>query len=94
MAKIKPEINTYCPICRKHRKHKVRLAKKGAARSMAKGTRRHNRKLKGYGGKVAGEKTVRKLGKRQKITLQCKECKKKHERVIGSRTKVKLEIKA
>jgi large subunit ribosomal protein L44e len=94
MAKIKPEMNTYCPKCRKHTKHKVKLAKKGSARSMARGTRKHLRKLVGYGGKVAGEKSVRKMGKRQKITLQCSVCKKKHERVIGSRTKVKLEVKA
>jgi len=92
--KIKPEINAYCPMCRKHTKHKVKLAKKGSARSMAWGTRKHERKLVGYGGKVAGEKTVRKMGKRQKITLQCGECKKKHERVVGGRTRLKLEVKA
>ena len=92
--KIKPEINTYCPKCRKHTKHKAKLAKKGSARSMARGTRKHNRKLGGYGGKVAGEKSVRKMGKRQKLVLQCTECKKKHERVVGGRTRAKLEVKA
>ncbi len=92
--KIKPEMNTYCPKCRKHTKHKVKAAKKGAARSMAWGTRKHKRKLIGYGGKVAGEKTVRKMGKRQKLMLQCTECKKKHERVLRGRTRVKIEIKA
>ncbi|VVC02633.1 50S ribosomal protein L44e [Candidatus Burarchaeum australiense] len=92
--KIKPEINTYCPTCRKHTTHKVKVASKGAARTMALGTRQHNRKLKGYGGKVAGEKTVKKMGKRQKLMLQCNVCKKKHERVMGGRTRVKIEIKA
>jgi len=92
--KMKPEINTYCPVCRKHTRHKVKMAKKGAARSMAFGTRKHGRKLMGYGGKVAGEKSVRKMGKRQKIMLQCTACNKRHERVVGSRTKAKLEVKA
>jgi len=94
MAKIKPEINAYCPFCRKHSKHKVRVASKGAARTMAIGSRKHNRKLYGYGGKVAGEKTVKKQGKRQKLMLECSVCKKKHERVFGTRTRNKVEIKA
>jgi len=92
--KYPKNVNTYCPKCRKVTKHKAKLASKGAPRTMAWGNLKHARKLKGYGGKVAGEKTVRKQGKRQKITLECSECKKKHERVIGGRTRKKLEIKA
>ena len=86
------EVRTYCPKCKKHTAHKVKLASKGRARSMAWGTIKHNRKLNGYGGKVAGEKVVRKQGKRQVVMLECKECKGKHPRTIGSRTKKKLEI--
>jgi len=92
--KIKPEINTYCPTCRKHTKHKVRVASKGSARPLAKGNRQHQRKLRGYGGKVAGEKTVKKMGKRTKLMLECLTCRKKHERVMGTRTRSKIEIKA
>ncbi len=90
--KFPKQINTYCPFCKAHRKHAVRLASKGRARSMAVGMRKHERKLLGHGGKRAGEKTVKKQGKRQKIVLECQTCKKKHERVIGTRTKKKLEI--
>ena len=59
---------------------------------MAIGNRKHERSLTGHGGKRAGEKTVKKQGKRQKITLECTICKRKQERVIGTRTKKKLEI--
>ncbi len=90
--KFPKQINTYCPFCRAHTKHGVRLVSKGRARSMAVGTRKHARKLEGHGGKRAGEKTVKKQGKRQKIVLECTVCKKKHERVVGTRTRKKLEI--
>lgn len=92
--KFPKRINTYCPKCRKKTIHAVKLASKGKSRTLAWGNLRHQRKLKGYGGKVAGEKTVRKQGKRQKIVLQCGVCKKKHERVVGTRTRKRLEIKA
>lgn len=88
------EINTYCPNCNLHQTHKVRLANKGRARTMAIGNRKHERRLQGHGGKRAGEKTVKKQGKRQKIILECQTCKKKQERVIHGRTKKRLEIKA
>jgi large subunit ribosomal protein L44e len=90
--KFPKEVNTYCPFCKKHAKHKVRLVSKGRARSMAAGNRAHDRSLRGHGGKRAGEKTVKKQGKRQKIILECPVCKKKHERVVGTRTTKKLEI--
>jgi len=89
--KYPKEVNTYCPTCRKHTVHKARLASKGRARAMAMGNVKHARKLMGHGGKRAGEKTVKKQGKRQKVMLECPVCKKKHERVIGTRTKKKLE---
>lgn len=91
--KFPKEINTYCPYCKKHTKQKVKLASKGRARTLAEGTQSHERKLKGHGGKRAGEKSVKKQGKRQKIMLTCPECKKKHERVIAGRTTKKLELR-
>lgn len=91
--KVPKEIRTYCPTCKKHTVHTVKLASKGKARSLSFGTRKHERKLKGHGGKRAGEKSVKKQGKRQKIILSCSECKKSHERVLGTRTKKKIEIK-
>lgn len=92
--KFPKTVSTYCPICKKHTSHSVKLAPKrsGEGRTLAAGNRRHKRKLKGHGGKRAGKVTVKKQGKRQKVLLTCKECNKKHERVIGTRTKNKLEI--
>ncbi|VVB66483.1 50S ribosomal protein L44e [Candidatus Gugararchaeum adminiculabundum] len=92
--KFPKEVNKHCPKCNKHTVHTAKVASKGKARALAMGQRKHERKLTGYGGKVAGEKSVRKQGKRQKVMLTCKECKKKHELVVGSRTKKKIEIKA
>jgi large subunit ribosomal protein L44e len=92
--KYPKEVNTYCPVCKAHTVHKAKLASKGKARTMAMGNRKHQRKLMGHGGKRAGEKTVKKQGKRQKIVLECPACKKKTERTIGTRTKKKLEIGA
>ena len=90
--KYPKEVNAYCPKCLKHTSHKAKLVSKGKARPMAIGNRKHERSLTGHGGKRAGEKTVKKQGKRQKITLECSVCKKKQERVIGTRTKKKLEF--
>lgn len=90
--KYPKSINTYCPTCKKHTEHKVKMASKGAARTLAIGTRKHNRKLQGRGGKRAGKVPVKKQGKRQTIMLACTVCKKKHPRTIGTRTRKKLEI--
>ncbi|MEM4295246.1 MAG: hypothetical protein QXI89_01440 [Candidatus Anstonellales archaeon] len=87
------EIRTFCKYCNEHTLHKVKLASKGSRRSLAIGELRHKRKLRGFGGKRAGKKEVKKQGKRQKIVLTCNKCNKKMERVIGTRTKKKLEIK-
>lgn len=88
------EIRTYCPTCRKHRKMKVKVASKGRARGLAHGTRRHERSLLGHGGKRKGKKSVKKQGKRQKLTLECSSCKKKQERILrGGRTKKKAELR-
>lgn len=73
--------------------HKCKHVSKGRPRSMAAGNRAHARSLTGHGSKRAGEKTVKKQGKRQKIVLQCSACNKKQERVIGGRTTKKLEFK-
>lgn len=91
--KFPKEVNSYCPFCKGHKLHKVKLASKGKPRTLAKGNRAHNRSLTGHGGKRAGEKTVKKQGKRQKLVLMCPDCKKKHERVVGGRTTRKIEFK-
>lgn len=92
--KFPKEIRVYCPNCKKHVIHKVKVASKGRARTLAIGNRAHNRSLLGHGGKRAGEKTVKKQGKRQKLMLECTTCKKKQEKVLRGRTKKKVELKA
>ncbi|MBU1197701.1 50S ribosomal protein L44e [Candidatus Micrarchaeota archaeon] len=92
--KVPKEIRTYCPHCRKHNLHKVKVStsKYKAGRSLAWGTRKHERKLAGYHGKVKGKAKVRKQGIRNKIMLQCSGCKKKHETVVSGRMKKKAEV--
>ncbi|MBU0591665.1 50S ribosomal protein L44e [Candidatus Micrarchaeota archaeon] len=92
--KFPKEINAYCSSCRAHKVHKVKLASKGRPRTLAKGNRAHQRSLMGHGSKRAGEKTVKKQGKKQKLMLQCSECKKKQERVVGGRTTKRIELQA
>ncbi|MFH0835860.1 MAG: 50S ribosomal protein L44e [Candidatus Micrarchaeota archaeon] len=85
---------TYCPTCRKHTEHKVKVTttKIKPGRKSAWGSRRHARKLKGIHGKVKGKAKVKKQGIRNKIMLTCGVCKKKHERTITGRMKKKAEV--
>jgi large subunit ribosomal protein L44e len=92
--KFPKELNTYCPYCKAHQVHKAKAASKGRPRTLAEGNRAHNRQLMGHGSKRAGEKSVKKQGKRQKVMLQCSKCGKKQERVVGGRTTKKIEFKA
>ncbi|MBU0531911.1 50S ribosomal protein L44e [Candidatus Micrarchaeota archaeon] len=91
--KFPKEINAFCPSCNAHQKHKVKAASKGRPRTLAAGNRAHKRSLTGHGSKRAGEKTVRKQGKRQKLVMTCSKCKKKQERVLRGRTTKKVEFK-
>lgn len=90
--KFPKEINAYCPTCRSHQSHRVKAVSKGRPRTLAAGNRAHQRSLKGHGSKRAGEKSVKKQGKRQKLVMTCSQCKKKQERVVGSRTTKKIEF--
>ena len=92
--KFPKELNAYCPYCKTHQVHKAKAVSKGRPRTLAEGNRAHARQLMGHGSKRAGEKSVKKQGKRQKVILQCSKCSKKQERVIGGRTTKKLEFKA
>ena len=87
-------INTYCPKCRKYGDHKVKVttSKIKPGRTLAKGSRRHARKLRGVHGKVKGKAKVKKQGIRNRVMLECLTCKKKHERVISGRMKKKAEL--
>ncbi len=91
--KIAKQISAFCPYCNKHTPHSVKLYSKKPQRGNSVGNRRHNRKIKGYVGKVKAETPKKKLAKRQKAVLECATCHKKIERVFGNRTKKKLELK-
>lgn len=91
---IPKQISAYCPTCKKHGPHKVKVttSKIKAGRTLAWGTRKHERKLVGFHGKVKGKAKVKKQGIRNKAMLECTTCKKKHERTISSRSKKKAEL--
>ncbi|MBI5224394.1 50S ribosomal protein L44e [Candidatus Micrarchaeota archaeon] len=91
---VPKEIRTYCPTCRKHQVHRVKVStsKYKAGRTLAWGTLKHERKLAGYHGKVKGKAKVKKQGIRNKLMLECNVCKKKHEVVTTGRMKKKSEV--
>jgi large subunit ribosomal protein L44e len=85
---IPKSTSAYCPHCKKHTEHKVKLFKSGQARTDSKGTRRMQRKHKsGYGGKTKFPAYVKKQNKRPTLILECPVCKKKHITVINKRMK-------
>ncbi|MCL4373674.1 MAG: 50S ribosomal protein L44e [Candidatus Marsarchaeota archaeon] len=88
------EITTYCPKCGKHTVHTVKMPSRSPQRTMSKATRRHNRAIKGYVGSVEPKPATKKTGKHQVVLLECKDCHYVVERVVGSRTKKKIELKA
>lgn len=93
--KIEPSINSYCPKCKKHAQHKVKVSttKIKPGRALAWGSLKHERKLAGIHGKVKGKAKVKKQGIRNKIMLECSQCHKKHERTISGRMIKKAELK-
>ena len=93
MMKIEKEIITYCKFCNKHTKHTVKIYAKKGTSGLSIGTRRHNRAIRGYVGSVEPKIHPKKLGKKQKVMLQCAVCKKVTDRDFGMRTKKKIEIK-
>ncbi|MHB1829928.1 MAG: 50S ribosomal protein L44e [Candidatus Micrarchaeaceae archaeon] len=90
--KIPKETMNFCRYCNKHTKHTARAYNKKAQRGQSLGTRRHNRAIKGYVGSVEPKIHPKKLGKKQKVMIECQECKKTSEKVLGMRTKKKIEI--
>lgn len=97
MPTIPKKINVYCPVCKKHTEHKITKIEQRHSpptkRAMAKGQIRHVKKTKGYTSKLAGKRAHVKKASRNVIYLECPQCKKKHCRTVGGRTKKKLEFK-
>jgi large subunit ribosomal protein L44e len=81
--KFPKNITTYCPTCRKHTAHTVKVVKKrtrGTAHPMAKSARQKWKLKRGYGGHgkfskpAVGKKPTPKLD----LRLVCEACKKMH----------------
>ena len=100
--KIPKEKRTFCPYCKKHTIHTIKILKASRKRgSLKAGQRRFERKMKGYRGfpkptmskKEGGYKGRygSKVTKRVHILLTCKECGKSHN-LEGWRAK-KVEVR-
>lgn len=87
--------NTYCPSCKKHTPHDVKVVKKGARSEASKGQRRFRRVTAGYRGYPRpfspGAKKREKTNKKKDIRLKCTVCKKSHVRRRAFRAK-KFEL--
>ena len=97
------QINTYCPHCRKHTKHKVQQSKKrtrSTTHPMSWGSRlriRMRGQARGHGNQGRFSKppkpkmTGKKQTKRTDLRYECEVCKKQHMQKKGFRSK-KLEF--
>jgi large subunit ribosomal protein L44e len=70
--KIPKTIKSICPRCKKHQEFKVSIYKKGRDRKLAEGTRRYNRKKRGYGSQP--KPIFRKNAKVNKKTVPMYKC--------------------
>lgn len=90
--KIPKKIRTYCPFCKKHTEHTVKEARKGKRRTLAWGQQKHLKKIKGYTSKIGKTLKVVKQRRKTVMMLICKECGKKHRKVLPH-SKKKTEFK-
>ncbi|HID91401.1 TPA: 50S ribosomal protein L44e [Candidatus Bathyarchaeota archaeon] len=73
--RVPSEVTTYCPRCKKHTPHAVSLYKRGRARKLAWGERRHEEEKHGYGGqKYPIQRKHAKTTKKQTLKLKCASC--------------------
>ena len=75
--------NTYCPHCKKHTEHTVKVVKqrtRGTARPNAQANRQKKRHKRGYGGhgKYSKPAVAKKATQKLDLRLVCKVCKKMH----------------
>ncbi len=92
--KIPKEVNTYCPKCKAHKKHKLKQYKTvgfGGMRKDAKGNRVKTRGRSGYGGQYEFVGKVKKQTKRPAFLATCSVCGKKHYYVYKARMKFTTE---
>ena len=73
--KMKPNMRKYCPRCKSHTDHKVKLYKKGKNRNMAEGNRRMAKKTRGYGSFPKPiQKRFAKTTKKSMLQYECVDC--------------------
>ncbi|MCK4247409.1 MAG: 50S ribosomal protein L44e [Methanomicrobia archaeon] len=76
--KVPKTMRIYCPYCKKHTEHTIKIQKPRKRGELKQGQRRFRRKLKGYRGyprpKPKGEKSTR----RRDVRYICSVCKKMH----------------
>jgi len=88
--KIPAVVRTFCPYCRKHTEHTVKIVEPSKQRrSLSKGQRRAERRRKGHGNHgryskraISQWKLRTKTTKKVDLLLTCKECGKSHHRSI------------
>lgn len=88
--KYPKKMNRYCPYCRKHSEHTVKLVKnrgRSKAHPMSQSVKRFARKMKGYGSfPRPNPKGEGKSTKKVDLRFKCKLCNKSHCKV-GFRVK-------
>ncbi|MFQ5891738.1 MAG: 50S ribosomal protein L44e [Candidatus Methanofastidiosia archaeon] len=72
--KISKKRNTYCPKCKKHTSHTLKLVKKKKRGELKQGQRRFRRKLKGYRGYPRSRPHGEKPTKRFDLRYKCSVC--------------------
>ncbi len=72
--KVPKTLRVYCPKCKTHTEHTIKIYKKGKSRALSWGQRQHEKLLKGYGGSPRGKQRTVKTTKKQVLMLTCKDC--------------------
>ncbi len=90
--KTPKERNTYCPKCKRHTAHRVKLYKKGRESAFTHGHIHYEWDRKGYGGqKYPKQRKTAKTTKKMTVKLECKECGYEVHQVLGRLKKLTIE---
>jgi len=80
-------VKRYCKKCKMHTEHTIKEYKGGRARTLAKGTRMHERNTAGYGGKYEVLAHKKKVNKKPTFVATCSVCGSKQIFTLGKRMK-------
>ncbi len=81
------KVKRYCKKCKRHTEHTIKEYKGGRARTLAKGNRRHEANIAGYGGKYQAVALRKKLNKKPTFVAVCSVCGAKQVFSLGKRMK-------